>query len=60
MIKRFHDETGHRAPHGFDMGGNPSYSGITHADIEAFNKWCEAHKDELPKPVEADAEESPQ
>ena len=58
--KRYHTETGRRAfPASFDMGigrGGYSYSGASPSDIQVWDDWLTAHKDELPKPPEEPAE----
>jgi len=54
ICQRYHKETGRFVVPGcYDMrilsGERATYSGATREDMEAWNAWCEAHKDELPK-----------
>lgn len=65
-IRRFWEETHSRvAPGGYDCGfigeagrNGRTYSGATHEHMRVWGDWLDAHKADLPKPVEETVAES--
>lgn len=47
LIKRYHAETSHRVPSGCSFPGGQEVA--TRTDMEAWKRWLDAHKEELPK-----------
>lgn len=53
LLRRYRADTGRVIPGGYSFPGGQERASA--ADFDAFNAWCDAHRPELPAPLEKPA-----